>query len=133
MSTYYEQLPGHSAPALILHAQLPWLACLQNRTDDIERNIVVWERAGQDIPILVESHYGVYLAVAKTILYDRESRRPGPYWIISSKELRHPTGAVCRLACEAAPLDVLGMAKRGLRRRRGIRATQQMRCRLLLP
>ncbi|HZS19649.1 MAG TPA: hypothetical protein VFA63_01540 [Pseudonocardiaceae bacterium] len=54
---------------------------LQNRADDMERNIVVWERAGQDIPVLVERHYGVYLAVARTVLYDpsRDRRRTASF------------------------------------------------------
>ena len=43
---------------------------LQNRADDMERNIVTWEGTGQDVPVLVERHYGVYLTVAKTILFD---------------------------------------------------------------
>jgi hypothetical protein len=41
---------------------------LRNRADDVERNIVVWERAGEDVPVLVERYYGVYLTVAKNIL-----------------------------------------------------------------
>jgi hypothetical protein len=52
-------------------AHAPALAgLLQNRADDMERNIMIWRRAGQDVPVLVESHYGVYLDVAKTVLFD---------------------------------------------------------------
>ena len=43
---------------------------LQNRADDMERNIVIWRRTGQDVPALVEKHYGVYLTVARTVLSD---------------------------------------------------------------
>jgi hypothetical protein len=55
----------------------PDLACapalaglLQNRADDMERSIALWRRAGQDVPVLVERHYGVYLAVARAVLVD---------------------------------------------------------------
>ena len=41
---------------------------LYNRADDMERNIALWRRSTQDIPALVEQHYGVYLAVAKVVL-----------------------------------------------------------------
>ena len=52
-------------------AHAPALAgLLQNRADDMERNIMIWRRAGQDVPVLVERHYGVYLDVAKTVLFD---------------------------------------------------------------
>jgi hypothetical protein len=44
---------------------------LQNCADDIERNIVIWRRAGQDVPALVEKYYGVYLTVAKTVVSAR--------------------------------------------------------------
>ncbi len=43
---------------------------LQNRADDMEGNIAIWQRTGQDIPALVEKHYGVYLAVARAVLFD---------------------------------------------------------------
>ena len=56
------------------HAELdhgPALAgLLQNRAGDMERNIVIWRRTGQDVPALVEKHYGVYLTVARTVLAD---------------------------------------------------------------
>jgi hypothetical protein len=48
---------------------------LHNRADDMERNIAVWRCAGQDVPALVEKHYGVYLAVAGVVL--RRSTLPG--------------------------------------------------------
>jgi len=52
-------------------AHAPALAgLLENRADDMERNIVVWKRAGQNVSVLAERHYGVYLAVARTILSD---------------------------------------------------------------
>ena len=41
---------------------------LQNRADDMERNIALWRGAGQDVSVLVERHYGVYLAVARAVL-----------------------------------------------------------------
>jgi hypothetical protein len=41
---------------------------LHNRADDMERNIVVWQRAGQDVPALVGNYYGVYLSVARAVL-----------------------------------------------------------------
>ena len=43
---------------------------LQNRADDMERNIVIWRCTGQDVPALVRKHYGVYLTVARTVLTD---------------------------------------------------------------
>ena len=43
---------------------------LQNRANDMEDNIVVWKCAGQHVSDLVEKHYGVYLAVARAILFD---------------------------------------------------------------
>ena len=52
----------HHGPALA--------GLLQNRADDMERNIVIWRRTGQDVPALVEKHYGVYLTVARTVLSD---------------------------------------------------------------
>ena len=52
-------------------AHAPALAgLLQNRADDMERNIAIWRRTGQDVPVLVERHYGVYLDVARTVLFD---------------------------------------------------------------
>jgi hypothetical protein len=52
-------------------AHTPALAgLLQNRADDMEGNIAIWQRTGQDIPALVEKHYGVYLAVATAVLFD---------------------------------------------------------------
>ena len=52
-------------------AHAPALAgLLQNRADDMERNIAVWQRSGQDVPLLVERHYGVYLDVARAVLFD---------------------------------------------------------------
>jgi hypothetical protein len=41
---------------------------LHNRADEMERNIVIWRRTGQDVPALVEKYYGVYLAAARTVL-----------------------------------------------------------------
>ena len=50
-------------------AHAPALAgLLQNRADDMEGNIAIWQRTGQDIPALVEKHYGVYLTVATAVL-----------------------------------------------------------------
>lgn len=43
---------------------------LHNRADDMERNIVIWRRTEQEVPALVEKHYGVYLTVARTVLAD---------------------------------------------------------------
>jgi len=40
---------------------------LRNRAVDMERNIALWRRTGQDVPDLVEKHYGVYLTVARTV------------------------------------------------------------------
>jgi len=52
-------------------AHAPALAgLLQNRADDMERSIALWRRAGQDVPILAEKYYGVYLAVARAVLFD---------------------------------------------------------------
>jgi len=33
----------------------------------MERNIALWRRTEQDVPALVEKHYGVYLTVARTV------------------------------------------------------------------
>jgi hypothetical protein len=53
----------------LVHA--PALAgLLRNRADDMERNIALWRRAGQDVPVLAEKYYGTYLAVAKAVLFD---------------------------------------------------------------
>jgi hypothetical protein len=50
-------------------AHAPALAgLLHNRADDMERNIALWRRCAQDIPTLVEQHYGMYLAVASVVL-----------------------------------------------------------------
>jgi hypothetical protein len=52
-------------------AHAPALAgLLQNRADDMEDNIAIWQRTGQDVPLLVERHYGVYLDVARAVLFD---------------------------------------------------------------
>jgi hypothetical protein len=52
-------------------AHAPALAgLLQNRADDMEGNIAIWQRTGQDIPALVEKHYGMYLTVARAVLFD---------------------------------------------------------------
>jgi hypothetical protein len=53
----------------LVHA--PALAgLLQNRADDMERNIAIWRRAGQDVPALVDKYYGVYLTVALAVSPD---------------------------------------------------------------
>jgi hypothetical protein len=63
-----------AAHALSDHAELdhaPALAgLLHNRAVDMERNIALWRRTGQDVLALVEKHYGVYLTVARTVLAD---------------------------------------------------------------
>jgi hypothetical protein len=41
---------------------------LQNRADDMEHNIVIWRYTKQDVPALIEKHYGIYLTVATAIL-----------------------------------------------------------------
>jgi hypothetical protein len=43
---------------------------LQNRAGDMERNIAIWRRTGQDVPALIASYYGVYLTVARAVLSD---------------------------------------------------------------
>ena len=43
---------------------------LQNRADDMERNIAIWRRTGQDVPALIAMHYGVYLTVSRAVLSD---------------------------------------------------------------
>ena len=56
-------------------AHAPALAgLLQNRAVDMESNIAIWRRTGQDVPVLVEKHYGVYLDVARTVLFDPRYR-----------------------------------------------------------
>ena len=53
-------------------AHAPALAgLLQHRADDMERNFVIWQGAGQDAPALADKYYGVYLTVAKAVLHDR--------------------------------------------------------------
>ena len=64
-------------------AHAPALAgLLHNRADDMERNITLWQHAQQDIPTLIENHYGTYLTAAKTVLlHHRNSRgRCQPKW-----------------------------------------------------
>lgn len=57
-------------------AHAPALAgLLHNRADDMERNIALWRGAQQDIPALVDSHYGAYLTVAKAVLLHRRYGR----------------------------------------------------------
>jgi hypothetical protein len=57
-------------------AHAPALAgLLHNRAEDMERNIALWRHAQQDIPALVDSHYGAYLTVAKTVLLHRRYGR----------------------------------------------------------
>jgi hypothetical protein len=52
----------------LVHA--PALAgLLQNRADDMECDIALWRRTGQDVRVLVDKYYGVYLAVAKAVLF----------------------------------------------------------------
>jgi hypothetical protein len=41
---------------------------LHNRADNMEHNIVIWRRRQQDVPALIEKHYGVYLTVARAVL-----------------------------------------------------------------
>jgi hypothetical protein len=48
----------------------PLAGLLHNRADDMEHNIAVWQRTGQDVPALIDKHYGVYLAVANAVLFD---------------------------------------------------------------
>jgi hypothetical protein len=43
---------------------------LHNRADDMEGNIALWRRTGRDVPALVEKYYGVYLTVARAVLFD---------------------------------------------------------------
>jgi hypothetical protein len=57
-------------------AHAPALAgLLHNRAEDLERNIALWRHTQQDIPALVESHYGAYLTVAKAVLLYRRYGR----------------------------------------------------------
>jgi hypothetical protein len=59
-------------------AHAPALAgLLHNRADDMEYNIAVWRRAGQDVSALVEKYYGVYRTVASAILLDPGCRHDG--------------------------------------------------------
>lgn len=51
---------------------------LQNRADDMERNIVIWRRTGQDTPALIMKYYGVYLTVARAVLSDPRYGLTGP-------------------------------------------------------
>jgi hypothetical protein len=48
---------------------------LHNRADDMEHNITLWRHTHQDIPTLVENHYGAYLTVAKTVLLHHRNDR----------------------------------------------------------
>lgn len=53
----------------LVHA--PALAgLLQNRADDMECHIALWRRTGQDVRVLVDKYYGVYLTVANAVLFD---------------------------------------------------------------
>jgi hypothetical protein len=40
---------------------------LHNRADDMERNVAVWQRTGQDVAALIEKYYGVYLTPFSSI------------------------------------------------------------------
>jgi hypothetical protein len=58
---------------------------LQNRADDMEHNIAIWRCTKQDVPALIEKHYGIYLTIATAVLLRprttspalRHSRRTG--------------------------------------------------------
>lgn len=54
---------------------------LQNRADDMERNIAIWRRTRQDVPALIAKYYGVYLTVARAVLSD--PLRPDLYRTVS--------------------------------------------------
>ena len=54
---------------------------LQNRADDMESNIAIWRRTGQDVPALIAKYYGVYLTAARTVLSD--SVTADPYHTVS--------------------------------------------------
>jgi hypothetical protein len=54
---------------------------LQNRADDMESNIAIWRRTGQDVPDLIAKYYGVYLTAARTVLSD--SVAVDPYYTAS--------------------------------------------------
>ncbi len=54
---------------------------LQNRADDMESNIAIWRRTGQDVPALIAKYYGVYLTAARTVLSD--SVTADPYYTVS--------------------------------------------------
>jgi hypothetical protein len=41
---------------------------LQNRADDMEHNIAIWQCTKRDVPTLIEKHYGIYLTVATAVL-----------------------------------------------------------------
>jgi hypothetical protein len=41
---------------------------LQNRADDMEHNIAIWRCTKQDVPALIEKHYGIYLTAATAVL-----------------------------------------------------------------
>jgi hypothetical protein len=70
---------------------------LHNRADDMERNIALWRRAGQDVPALVDKYYGVYLAVAAAALLDPRSS-PG-FAASSQKQAEtNPVAAVRKIA-----------------------------------
>lgn len=50
-------------------AHAPALAgLLNNRADDMQHNIALWRRTGQDVPALIDKYYGMYLAVAAAVL-----------------------------------------------------------------
>lgn len=49
---------------------------LQNRADDMERNVAIWLRTGQDVTDCIEKYYGVYLTVARAVLCDPRTLRP---------------------------------------------------------
>jgi hypothetical protein len=51
---------------------------LQNRADDMEHNIAIWQCTKQDVPALIEKHYGIYLTVATAILLYPRSTSPAP-------------------------------------------------------
>jgi hypothetical protein len=51
---------------------------LQNRAGDMEHNIALWQCTKQDVPALIEKHYGIYLTVATAVLLYPRSTSPAP-------------------------------------------------------
>lgn len=97
LSTYYEQLPGRSAPALILHVRLPWLACCKtarmiwNATSSLgnaqgKTSLFLWKGTTAYIWPLPELSFTIRVAIG-AVLHHFHERAEMPSWYCLSTTL----------------------------------------------